>query len=164
MPESYTMYFTIVWIILQISRCCCVVASLLLCQTFNIGICMKNVFFKVLMVVLTAMFTGSAVNAAQLTVTSTAYNSLSSQTDSTPNIAAWGDRLRPGMKAIAVSYDLMKVHGLTRGDKVTISGLPGEYTVLDKMHPRWRKKVDVYMGKDVRAAKRWGKRKVRINW
>lgn len=125
---------------------------------------MKNVFFKVLMVVLTAMFTGSAVNAAQLTVTSTAYNSLSSQTDSTPGIAAWGDRLRPGMKAIAVSYDLMKVHGLTRGDKVTISGLPGEYTVLDKMHPRWRKKVDVYMGKDVRAAKRWGKRKVRINW
>ncbi|MBU0655960.1 MAG: 3D domain-containing protein [Gammaproteobacteria bacterium] len=99
-----------------------------------------------------------------LKVTATAYNSLSSQTDGTPNIAAWGDRLRPGMKAIAISRDLLKQHGLSRGDKVRISGLKGEYVVLDKMHSRWRKKIDIYMGKDRRAARHWGRRKVTIHW
>ncbi len=99
-----------------------------------------------------------------LKVTATAYNSLPSQTDGTPDIAAWGDRLRPGMKAIAVSKDLLKQHGLSRGDKIRISGLEGEYVVLDKMHSRWRKKIDIFMGKDRRAAKRWGRRKVTIHW
>lgn len=99
-----------------------------------------------------------------LKVTATAYNSLPSQTDGTPDIAAWGDRLRPGMKAIAVSKDLLKQHGLSRGDKVRISGLDGEYVVLDKMHSRWRKKIDIFMGKDRRAAKKWGRRKVTIHW
>jgi Uncharacterized protein conserved in bacteria len=103
-----------------------------------------------------------------LKVTATAYNSVSKQTDSTPDVAAWGDRLKPGVKAIAISRDLLKQHGLTRGDKVRISGLDGryvgEYVVLDKMHSRWRKKIDIYMGKDVHEAKRWGKRKVTIHW
>lgn len=99
-----------------------------------------------------------------LKVTATAYNSLPSQTDGNPNIAAWGDRLRPGMKAIAVSRDLLKKHGLSRGDKVRISGLDGEYVVLDKMHSRWRKKIDIFMGKDRWAAKRWGRRNVTIHW
>lgn len=99
-----------------------------------------------------------------LKVTATAYNSVPRQTDSTPDIAAWGDRLRPGMKAIAISSDLLKQHGLTRGDKIRIKGLEGEYVVLDKMHSRWRKKIDIYMGKDRREAKRWGKRTVTIHW
>lgn len=100
----------------------------------------------------------------KLRVTATAYNSLPAQTDSTPNIAAWGDRLKPGMKAIAVSKDLLKQYGLSRGTKVKIKGLKGEYVVLDKMHPRWRKKIDIYMGKDRRKALRWGRRKVTIQW
>lgn len=99
-----------------------------------------------------------------LLVTATAYNSLPGQTDSTPNIAAWGDRLQPGMKAIAVSKDLLNYYGLSRGDTVKIRGLEGEYKVLDKMHPRWRKKIDIYMGNDRNAAKRWGKRSVFIHW
>lgn len=99
-----------------------------------------------------------------LNVTATAYNSLPSQTDGTPNVAAWGDRLFPGLKAIAVSRDLLTKYGLTRGAKVKIKGLEGEYVVLDKMHPRWRKKIDIYMGKDRRAAKRWGRRDVTIHW
>ncbi len=99
-----------------------------------------------------------------LNVTATAYNSVSSQTDSTPDIAAWGDRLFPGMKAIAVSKDLLIQHGLSYGDRVKIRGLDGEYIILDKMHPRWRKKIDIYMGEDLRAALRWGSRKVTINW
>lgn len=99
-----------------------------------------------------------------LSVTATAYNSLPSQTDGNPTLAAWGDKLRPGMKAIAVSHDLLNYYGLSRGDKVRIKGLEGEYTVLDKMHSRWRKKIDIYMGKDRQAAKRWGRRNVTIHW
>ncbi len=99
-----------------------------------------------------------------LVVTATAYTSHAAQTDSTPNIAAWGDRLRPGMKAIAVSRDLLKVYGLKHKQKVRIKGLKGEYVVLDKMHKRWRKKIDIYMGKDKRKAFRWGRRKVEIQW
>ena len=97
-------------------------------------------------------------------VTATAYNSLPSQTDSTPNIAAWGDRLRPGMKVIAVSRDLLKKYGMKHGTKVKIRGLPGRYTVLDKMNKRWRKKIDIYMGNSRNDAMQWGKRKVKIQW
>ncbi|WP_371826100.1 3D domain-containing protein [Photobacterium sp. GJ3] len=100
-------------------------------------------------------------SGAKLKVTATAYNSVPAQTDSNPSIAAWGDRLKPGMKAIAVSRDLLKM-GLKHGSKVKISGLPGEYVVLDKMHRRWSKKIDIYMGRDVRAAKNWGRRSVTI--
>ena len=100
----------------------------------------------------------------RLRVTATAYTSHVGQTDSTPNVAAWGDRLRPGMKAIAVSRDLLKVYGLKRGQKVRIKGLKGEYIVLDKMNKRWRKKIDIYMGMNKRKAFKWGRRKVDIMW
>ena len=53
-----------------------------------------------------------------MTVTATAYTSHVNQTDSTPNIAAWGDRLKPGMKVIAVSRDMLKVYGLKHRSKV----------------------------------------------
>jgi len=109
--------------------------------------------------------TGDAMGGKYRTlkVTATAYNSVPSQTDGTPAIAAWGDKLKPGMKAIAVSRDLLK-KGLTRGAKVKISGLPGKYTVLDKTHKRWKRRIDIYMGKNVKAARKWGKRKVTIRW
>ena len=98
-----------------------------------------------------------------LVVHATAYNSVASQTDGDPNIGAWGDELRPGMRAIAVSRDLLEL-GLTRGARVQIDGLSGEYRVLDKMAKRWRRKIDIYMGEDVRAARNWGVREVRIRW
>ena len=99
-----------------------------------------------------------------LRVTATAYTSHVNQTDSTPNIAAWGDRLYPGMKSIAVSRDLLKVYGLKHKQKVRIKGLKGEYAVLDKMNKRWTKKIDIYMGMDKRKAFKWGRRKVEILW
>lgn len=98
-----------------------------------------------------------------LVVTATAYNSLEGQTTGNPSRAAWGDRLEPGIKAIAVSRDLIGL-GLDRNAIVRIEGLEGEYLVLDKMHSRWRHRIDIFMGKDVSAAKRWGRRKVRIWW
>lgn len=122
---------------------------------------MKNVFIKVLFVVLAVMFAGSAANAGTRNVLATAYTSHSGQTDSTPNVAAWGDRLHPGMRAIAVSRDLEPL-GYTHGAKVDIAGLQGTYIVRDRMNARWRSKIDVYYGLDKRGAKRWGKRHITI--
>ena len=98
-----------------------------------------------------------------LEVTARAYNSIKNQTNANPSLTAWGDTLKPGMKAIAVSRDLIEM-GLTHGTKVNIQGLDGEYIVRDKMHKRWRSKIDIYMGTDIAAARKWGKRKVVIRW
>ena len=103
----------------------------------------------------------SASEEHWLDVDVTAYNANVAQTDRTPWIAAWGDKLRPGMRAIAVSRDLLSL-GLARGSRVQIDGLPGHYVVLDKTHRRWTRRVDLFMGKDVRKALHWGKRKMRI--
>ena len=99
----------------------------------------------------------------KLTITASAYNSLKAQGSGNPSISAWGDRLKPGMKAIAVSRDLIKM-GLKHNTKVKIEGLPGTYLVKDKMHKRWKRKIDIYLGRDVKAARQWGKRKVTISW
>ena len=106
---------------------------------------------------------GSAARQHTLTVTASAYNSLKAQTRGNPFIGAWGDRLKPGMKVIAVSRDLIKM-GLKHNTKVKIDGLPGSYLVQDKMGKRWSRKIDIYMGADLKAARKWGKRKVTIRW
>lgn len=99
-----------------------------------------------------------------LRVTATAYSSHKGQTDSTPFLAAWGNRLRPGMKVIAVSRDLLSQYGIRNGTKVRVGGLPGYYRVLDKMNKRYKKRIDIYMGIDRRKALLWGRRSVVINW
>ena len=99
-----------------------------------------------------------------LEVTATAYNSVESQTNKQPRLAAWGDLLAPGMQVIAVSRDLLKVHGLSRGSIVRIDGLAGHFVVLDKMNRRWRRRIDVYMGSDVQGARAFGRRSVTIRW
>ena len=115
-------------------------------------------------VVLVGAGTACATGGEQSRVVeASAYNSLPEQTNEQPWLAAWGDRLAPGMKAIAVSRDLLEI-GLTRGVRVRIEGLPGEYVVLDKMAARWRNKIDIYMGQDVETARHWGVREVRIQW
>jgi 3D (Asp-Asp-Asp) domain-containing protein len=96
-----------------------------------------------------------------LEVDVTAYNASVAQTDRDPWIAAWGDKLRPGMRAIAVSRDLLSL-GFDHGTRVEIDGLPGEYVVLDKTHRRWTRRIDLFMGKDVRKALNWGNRQMRI--
>ncbi|RKR13019.1 3D (Asp-Asp-Asp) domain-containing protein [Maribacter vaceletii] len=94
-------------------------------------------------------------------VTATAYNSLASQTSSTPNITAWGDTLVPGMKCVAVSRNLISL-GITHNTQIKIEGLEGVYIVNDKMNKKWRNRIDIYMGVDVVKAKEWGKRKKKI--
>jgi len=98
-----------------------------------------------------------------LDVTATAYNSLAYQTNSNPNITAFGDSLRPGLKYIAVSRDLLRL-GLKHNVPVKIEGLEGIYFVKDKMHPRWRKRIDIYKGIDVKAAREWGRKRVCIEY
>ena len=96
-------------------------------------------------------------------VTATAYNSLAYQTSSDPHITAFGDSLKPGLNYIAVSRDLLSM-GLTHNTLVKIEGFDNTFLVKDKMNKRWRNRIDIYMGIDVKAAKAWGKRKINISY
>lgn len=124
---------------------------------------MAKYFGFTIVFLITLSLLGCSDNTRSLSVTATAYTSSVKETSSTPSVGAWGDTLKPGMKAIAVSRDLIDL-GLTQGVEVSIQGLPGRYKVLDKTHKRWRRRIDIYMGDDVQKAKAWGKRKVTIRW
>jgi 3D (Asp-Asp-Asp) domain-containing protein len=67
------------------------------------------------------------------------------------------------MKAVAVSPDLLEL-GLGPEREIRIEGLDGTWRVLDKMPARWSRRIDLFMGEDVEAARAWGKRQVRISW
>lgn len=99
----------------------------------------------------------------ELEVTAHAYNSLPAQTDGDPALTASGERLRPGLRAIAVSEDLLAM-GLAYGTRVSIDGLEGEWVVLDRMASHHRRAIDVYLGEDEAAARRFGKRRLTIRW
>ncbi|MHA0035167.1 3D domain-containing protein [Deinococcus sp. PESE-13] len=99
-----------------------------------------------------------------LVIKATAYNSLSSQTDSTPHITATGTRTRPGV--VALSRDLLRV--FPYGTRVTIQDLSGRYNfagrvfiVEDTMHARKTNQVDIWMP-TYREAINFGSRTVRI--
>ncbi|PIF01282.1 MAG: hypothetical protein CR994_01615 [Maribacter sp.] len=98
-----------------------------------------------------------------LEVTATAYNSLSSQTNGEPTITAWGDTLGPRMKSLAISRDLIE-KGLNYGTMVRIAAFPDTFYINDKMHPRWRNRIDIYMGGKIDTALNWGKRRVTIEY
>ncbi|APG59588.1 3D domain-containing protein [Christiangramia salexigens] len=98
-----------------------------------------------------------------LCVTATAYNSVLSQTQDNPRITAWGDTLKPGMNAIAVSRDLIKL-GLDHNAKVKIEGFDSVFLVKDKMHYRWRNRIDIYMGNNVDNARDFGRKKLNIEY
>ncbi|MGX2042238.1 3D domain-containing protein [Methylocaldum sp. MU1018] len=102
------------------------------------------------------------LQARSMTVTATAYNSIVAQTDSTPHIGACNEPMESRNKIVAVSRDLFEI-GLDCGTKVKIHGV-GVFVVLDKMDDRWRKRIDIHMGKKVGKALAWGERKVRISW
>ncbi|MHA7843036.1 MAG: 3D domain-containing protein [Winogradskyella sp.] len=101
--------------------------------------------------------------AKSFVVTATAYNSLAYQTNSNPSITAFGDSLVPGLRYIAVSRDLLD-SGLVHNTKVKIEGFDSLFIVKDKMNRRWQKRIDIYMGNDVGKAKKWGKKKVNIEY
>ena len=100
----------------------------------------------------------------KLRVTATAYTSHENQTDDTPFLAAWNNQLVPGEKSIAVSRDLLSRFGMRNKTKVRISGLRGYYEVRDKMNKRYKKRIDIYMGLNLKKALKWGRRSVVIYW
>lgn len=122
----------------------------------------KGIHFLVYMLLILLNACGGP-KTRSMEVSATAYNSVSWQTDKDSNITAWGDTLKPGMLALAISRDLLD-SGLYHGMEVTIDGLEGKFVVLDKMQRRWTKKIDIYMGKDVAKAREWGNQKVTIRW
>lgn len=99
----------------------------------------------------------------ELKVRASAYNSLTSQTNGNPHITAFGDSLYPGLRYIAVSRDLYRL-GLKHNTPVKIEGFDSIYLVKDRMHPRWKNHIDIYMGLDVKAAREWGRKKVLISY
>lgn len=96
-------------------------------------------------------------------VTASAYNSTKHQTDSNPYITAFGDSLKPGLSYIAVSKDLLQ-KGLKHNTPVKIEGIDSIYFVKDRMHSRWKNRIDIYMGLDVKAARQWGRKEVTISY
>jgi 3D (Asp-Asp-Asp) domain-containing protein len=104
-----------------------------------------------------------APSARSALVTASAYNSHPDQTDGDPFLTASGERLRPGMRALAVSEDLFEA-GLDFGTRVRIDGMKGEWVVLDRMPDGRRRSVDLYFGLDERAALEFGRKQVRIDW
>ena len=76
---------------------------------------------------------------------------------------AWGDELHPGLKAVAVSEELISL-GLVHRSEVRIEGLPGSYTVLDRLEPESEADLSVYVGVATEASRAWGQRRVRIHW
>ncbi|WBL24093.1 3D domain-containing protein [Zunongwangia sp. HGR-M22] len=104
----------------------------------------------------------STENWDTIKVTVSAFNSVQYQTaGSNPNLAAWGDTLKPGMNAVAISRDLIGL-GINHNDEIKIAGLDSIFVVKDKMHYRWKKRVDIYMGNDIERAKNFGKKKLEI--
>ncbi|WP_372756652.1 3D domain-containing protein [Mariniflexile sp.] len=99
----------------------------------------------------------------KLKVTASAYNSVKNQTDSNPHITAFGDSLKPGLNYVAISRDLYR-KGLKHNTPIKIEGFDSIYYVKDRMHGKWKNKIDIYMGTDIKAAKNWGRKKVSIHY
>ena len=101
-----------------------------------------------------------------LEVKASAYNSVPYQTrpGSSGTITAWGDTLVDSIPSIAISRDLLD-SGLTHGTMVKIYGYREKFVVNDKMNRRYRNKIDIHFGKDIKAAKKFGiKRNLQICW
>ena len=130
---------------------------------------MRKYFFMMIVICLNTSCKESleqedAYHWLPLKVTATAYNSTPAQTSyEHPGITAWGDSIKPGVKWIAVSRDLLK-KGLDYNTLVKIDTFKGLYVVKDKMHPRWRNRIDIYMDEDVKKAREWGRKKIEIQY
>ncbi len=100
-----------------------------------------------------------------LKVKASAYNSVPYQTrpGTSGNITAWGDTLTDTIPSIAISRDLLD-SGLAYGTLVKLHGYRELFVVNDKMNSRYRNKIDIHFGKDIKAAKEFGNKKIKICW
>jgi hypothetical protein len=75
----------------------------------------------------------------------------------------WGDELKPGIKAVAVSPDLV-ARGLSQGTRVRIEGLPSAYRVRDQLPDGTRERIEIFMGTDAASVARFGEQRMRVWW
>ncbi|MCE2390022.1 MAG: hypothetical protein J4G09_00890 [Proteobacteria bacterium] len=116
--------------------------------------------FSALAALLAAALTACTPTGEVRTVTAATY----AATDGSGlHQGAWGDQLHPGLKAVAVSEELIS-RGLGHRSEVRVEGLPGSYTVLDRLGPEAKVDLSVYVGVETRASRAWGPRRVRIYW
>lgn len=47
---------------------------------------------------------------------------------------------------------------------VRIDAFPDTFYVKDKMHPKWRNSIDIYMDNDIKKAMKWGRKKIKIKY
>lgn len=80
-------------------------------------------------------------NKSDFDVTVTAYSPTEEECDSDPYITAYQKPVREG--TIAISRDLEEELGWHLGDRIHIKDL-GVFEVWDRMHPRWKKRVDIF--------------------
>ena len=104
-------------------------------------------------------------NMKCIKVKASAYNSVPYQTrpGSSGDITAWGDTLVDSIPSIAISRDLLD-SGLVYGTMVKIHGYTQKFVVNDKMNRRYTKRIDIHFGKDIRAARKFGVKKLNICW
>jgi 3D (Asp-Asp-Asp) domain-containing protein len=88
-------------------------------------------------------------------VTVTAYHPGVTAPGSPKGITASGQRVAEGM--MAVSRDVEKSLNLGFGDRVLLHGM-GVFEFQDRMHPRCKKKADVFM-KSYKKARQFGVRR-----
>ena len=92
-------------------------------------------------------------------VTATIYHADPKQTDDSPFITASGaviEQCCPGEhRWIAVSRDL-EAEGFVFGARVRITGtdgFDGIWTVQDRMHPRWKNRIDLLVDETIKYGK-----------
>jgi 3D (Asp-Asp-Asp) domain-containing protein len=93
-------------------------------------------------------------------ITLTAYTSTVEECDDTPYFTASDKPVRPGI--ISVSADLVREMGLKFGQRVLIPG-HGIFEVQDRMNPRLRRTVDIWMA-DRKVALLFGRQKGTLFW
>jgi 3D (Asp-Asp-Asp) domain-containing protein len=92
------------------------------------------------------------------TVTLTTYSPVDGETDSTPNITASGFKINTKHperhKIIAVSRDLKKKWKFNTKVRITNGGkYNGVYTVKDVMNKRYKKRIDILVGRNHKPVK-----------
>ncbi len=87
-------------------------------------------------------------------ITATAYTSRVEETDASPFIAAWGDK---------VYWGILASNAFPKNTRVQIPDYFGSkiFTVLDRMNPRYHYHLDIWMP-DLNNAKNWGAKYVKI--
>ena len=127
---------------------------------------MKNITFKSIAIsgiFLALMGCSDEPEMKCMEVKASAYNSISNQTrpGTSGRITAWGDTLTDKIQSVAISRDLLD-SGMVHGTMLYIEGFKEPFKVNDKMNRRFKNKIDIHLGTDIKAARAFGNQKLNI--